>query len=175
MRHQITTQDSSQEEGESVTPRNFQPELENLNSPKSIAVRDDRSSSTIAVRGVFREKNYYFNRRATRSYFLDSCRGTRRAYLRRNLYKTKINHSSSPCSIFLDWNTSRRPFSLCYTIIVPLEAIVKAIEARNRRLKAWKRSFELVIDATITCDAPGAVFRRISGCYTSVLVPSRPS
>ncbi|KAD4887875.1 hypothetical protein E3N88_19946 [Mikania micrantha] len=49
-------------------------ERENLNSPKSIAVRDDRSSSTIAVRGVFREPNDYFNHRATRSYFLGSRR-----------------------------------------------------------------------------------------------------
>ncbi|KAD2804137.1 hypothetical protein E3N88_37514 [Mikania micrantha] len=35
----------------------------NLNSPKTIAVRDDRSSATIAVRGVFREQNDYFNHR----------------------------------------------------------------------------------------------------------------
>ena len=39
---------------------------ENLNSPKNVAVRDDRSSSTIAVRGVFREQNDYFNHSGTR-------------------------------------------------------------------------------------------------------------
>ncbi|KAD4585109.1 hypothetical protein E3N88_22710 [Mikania micrantha] len=48
---------------------------ENLNSPKNVAVRDDRSSATIAVRGVFREQNHYFNRRGTRRCFLCSLRG----------------------------------------------------------------------------------------------------
>ncbi|KAD3641598.1 hypothetical protein E3N88_30822 [Mikania micrantha] len=50
--------------------RYAKPRQENLNSPKSIAVRDDRSSSTIAIRGVFREPNDYFNHRATRYCFL---------------------------------------------------------------------------------------------------------
>ncbi|KAD0683022.1 hypothetical protein E3N88_43859 [Mikania micrantha] len=47
----------------------------NLNSPKNVAVRDDRSSSTTAVRGVFREQNDYFKRRDTRRRFLCSLRG----------------------------------------------------------------------------------------------------
>ncbi|KAD2392790.1 hypothetical protein E3N88_39767 [Mikania micrantha] len=43
--------------------RYAKPERENLNSPKRVAVRDDRSSSTTAVRGVFREQNEYFKHR----------------------------------------------------------------------------------------------------------------
>ncbi|KAD4887985.1 hypothetical protein E3N88_20058 [Mikania micrantha] len=50
--------------------RYAKPGRENLNSPKSIAVRDDRSSSTSAVRDVFREPNEYFNHRGMRWYFL---------------------------------------------------------------------------------------------------------
>ncbi|KAD5316747.1 hypothetical protein E3N88_16693 [Mikania micrantha] len=50
-------------------------ERENLNSPKTIAVRDDRSTSTIAVRGVFREQNDYFNHRAISKTFLKSIEG----------------------------------------------------------------------------------------------------
>ncbi|KAD3068021.1 hypothetical protein E3N88_35901 [Mikania micrantha] len=42
----------------------------NLNSPKRVAVRDDRSTSTTAVRGVFREQNDYFNHHGTRRSFL---------------------------------------------------------------------------------------------------------
>ncbi|KAD4889226.1 hypothetical protein E3N88_21299 [Mikania micrantha] len=49
-----------------------------LNTPKSIAVRDDRSSSTIAIRGVFREQNDYFNHRATRGTVFVRCRGVLR-------------------------------------------------------------------------------------------------
>ncbi|KAD4386150.1 hypothetical protein E3N88_26319 [Mikania micrantha] len=40
-------------------------ERDNLNSPKTIAIRDGRSTSTIAVRGVFREQNDYFNHRGS--------------------------------------------------------------------------------------------------------------
>ncbi|KAD3067838.1 hypothetical protein E3N88_35718 [Mikania micrantha] len=63
-------------DGHPIGPSRYaKPGRENLNSPKTIAIRDGRSSATIAVRGVFREQNDYFNRRGTRSCFLDICRG----------------------------------------------------------------------------------------------------
>ncbi|KAD5960497.1 hypothetical protein E3N88_11969 [Mikania micrantha] len=52
-------------DGHPIGPSRYaKPERENLNSPKTITVRYDRSSSTTAVRGVFREQNDYFNLRA---------------------------------------------------------------------------------------------------------------
>ncbi|KAD4889197.1 hypothetical protein E3N88_21273 [Mikania micrantha] len=109
----------------------------NLNSPKTIAVRDDRSSATIAVRGVFREQNDYFNHRGTRRCFFGRCRGTRQAYNRRKSYKSNVNHSVDPLPILPSY---QRPYSaivVCYLSLNTLEAILTSREAPLEASKAW--------------------------------------
>ncbi|KAD4983175.1 hypothetical protein E3N88_19846 [Mikania micrantha] len=111
----------------------------NLNSPKSVAVRDDRSFSTIAVRYVFREPDDYFNHRVSRSFFLGGVAVRDRSSSQKSLYI----QDEIILSTLLHLSRLKSPYSTILALLHPFPAVGSQLEPLEDHLWRFKVLWKL--------------------------------